>query len=77
VLYLGIMGSVVTFPLYFTLIRELGPGRAAYNGVVVPIVAMLISTLAEGYRWSLVSAAGAMLALLGMVLALRARSPSR
>ncbi|MCB5425291.1 DMT family transporter [Altererythrobacter sp. CC-YST694] len=77
VLYLGIMGSVVTFPLYFTLIRELGPGRAAYNGVVVPIVAMLISTLAEGYRWSLVSAAGAVLALLGMVLALRARSPSR
>lgn len=77
VLYLGIMGSVVTFPLYFILIRELGPGRAAYNGVVVPIVAMLISTFAEGYRWSLVSAAGAMLALLGMVLALRARSPSR
>ncbi|WP_336979296.1 DMT family transporter [Altererythrobacter fulvus] len=77
VLYLGIMGSVVTFPLYFTLIRELGPGRAAYNGVVVPIVAMLISTLAEGYRWSLLSAAGAVLALLGMVLALRARSPSR
>ncbi|HTN13224.1 MAG TPA: DMT family transporter [Sphingomonadaceae bacterium] len=77
VLYLGIMGSVVTFPLYFSLIRQLGPGRAAYNGVVVPIVAMLISTLVEGYRWSWLSAAGAVLALMGMVLALRARSPSR
>src|SRR5690606_30056769 len=38
VLYLAIVGSVVTFPLYFGLIRDLGPGRAAYNSVVVPVV---------------------------------------
>jgi len=77
VLFLGIMGSVVTFPLYFHLVRELGPGRAAYNGVAVPIVAMLISTLFEAYRWSPLAACGAVLALVGMVIALRARSPSR
>jgi drug/metabolite transporter (DMT)-like permease len=71
--YLGILGSVVTFPLYFQLVRDLGPGRAAYNGVAVPIVAMAISTLLEGYRWSLLAAVGAVLALLGMVIALRAR----
>ena len=75
--YLGIMGSVVTFPLYFQLVRDLGPGRAAYNGVAVPIVAMLLSTLFEGYRWSLLAGCGAVLALLGMVIALRARNPSR
>ena len=75
--YLGILGSVVTFPLYFQLVRELGPGRAAYNGVVVPIVAMLLSTLFEAYRWSLLAGCGAALALLGMVLALKARNPSR
>ena len=34
--YLGILGSVVTLPLYFTLIRELGAGRAAYNGELFP-----------------------------------------
>lgn len=73
--YLGIVGSVVTFPIYFMLVRELGPGRAAYNGVAVPVVAMLLSTLFEDYRWSLLAAAGAVLALAGMAVALRARNP--
>lgn len=75
--YLGVMGSVVTFPLYFQLVRELGPGRAAYNGVVVPVVAMLLSTLFEGYRWSSLAVAGAVLAMAGLIVALRARNPSR
>jgi hypothetical protein len=43
---------VVTFPLYYRLIREIGAGRAAYHNVLVVIVAMLLSTLLEGYRWS-------------------------
>ncbi|MBS1239308.1 MAG: EamA family transporter, partial [Proteobacteria bacterium] len=77
VAYLAIVGSVVTFPLYFQLIRELGAGRAAYNGVVVPIVAMGLSTLFENYRWSLLAGSGAVLALAGMVVAMRARNPSR
>ena len=75
--YLALMGSVVTFPLYFRLVRELGPGRAAYNGVLVPIIAMLLSTVFEGYRWSTLAVAGAVVAVAGLVLALRARSPSR
>ncbi|MGN6500330.1 MAG: DMT family transporter [Tsuneonella sp.] len=73
--YLGIVGSVVTFPIYFMLVRELGPGRAAYNGVAVPVVAMLLSTVFEDYRWSLLAAAGAVLGLAGMAVALRARNP--
>ena len=76
IVYLALIGSVVTFPLYFQLIRDLGPGRAAYNGVVVPVIAMALSTLFEGYRWSLLAGAGAALALAGLVLALKARSPS-
>jgi drug/metabolite transporter (DMT)-like permease len=76
VAYLALVGSVVTFPIYFGLVRELGAGRAAYNGVVVPIIAMLLSTLFEGYRWSLLAGTGAVLALGGLVLALRARNPS-
>lgn len=73
VAYLAIIGSVVTFPLYFRLIRDLGPGRAAYNGVLVPVVAMALSTVFEGYRWSALAALGAALALIGMVIALRGR----
>ena len=75
--YLAIVGSVITFPLYFQLIRNLGAGRAAYNGVMVPVVAMALSTLFEGYRWSALAVAGAVLALAGMVVALRARKPVR
>lgn len=74
VLYLALLGSVVTFPLYFGLIRDIGPGRAAYNGVLVPVVAMAISTLFEGYAWSPLAIAGAVLALTGLIVALRGRN---
>lgn len=77
VLYLGIAASAVAFTLYFGLIRVIGPAKAAYNGVLVPVIAMLLSTLFEGYRWSLLAGAGAALALIGLVVALRARRPNR
>ena len=72
--WLGIAGSVVTFPLYFQLIQRVGPGRAAYSSVLIPVIAMLISTLFEDYRWSTLSAVGALLAVAGMVIALRAKT---
>ncbi len=72
--WLGIAGSVVTFPLYFQLIQRVGPGRAAYSSVLIPVIAMLISTLFEDYRWSTLSVAGAVLAVAGMVIALRAKT---
>lgn len=71
--YLAIIGSVVTFPLHYNLVREIGAGRTAYNGIVTVCVAMLLSTAFEGYRWTPLTASGAALALLGMALALRAR----
>ncbi len=73
IVYLALAGSVVTFPLYFGLIRALGASRAAYNGVAVPVVAMTLSTLFEGYRWSGFAAAGAVLALAGLAVALSGR----
>ena len=72
--YLAIAGSVVTFPLYYGIVRNIGPGRAAYNGVLVVVIAMLISTIIEGYDWSMLAAAGAVLGVAGMLLALRART---
>jgi len=64
---------VVTFPLHYNLVREIGAGRTAYNAIVTVCVAMLLSTLFEGYRWNILTASGAGLALLGMGLALRSR----
>ncbi len=71
--YLALIGSVVTFPLHYNLVREIGAGRTAYNGIVTVIVAMLLSTLFEDYRWTALTLTGMGLALLGMVLALRSR----
>lgn len=77
VLYLGLFASAVAFPLYFGVIRVIGPAKAAYSGVIVPVIAMLFSTLLEGYRWSALAVAGAVLAMAGLVIALRARRPNR
>lgn len=74
VLYLALVGSVLTFPLYFRLIRDIGPGKAAYTSVLIPIIAMMISTLFEGYHWSSLSIAGAVLAMSGLAIAMRART---
>ncbi len=73
VAYLGLVGSALTFPLYSQLIRDWGPGPAAYNGVAVPVVAMALSTLFEGYDWSVLAGGGAMLAMVGMLIALSVR----
>jgi drug/metabolite transporter (DMT)-like permease len=72
--YLALAGSVVTFPLYYALIREIGAGRAAYHNVLVVIIAMLLSTLLEGFVWSPLAIGGSALALVGLLIALRAKS---
>jgi drug/metabolite transporter (DMT)-like permease len=69
-LYLAIPASVVTFSLFYPVVRKIGPARAAYSAVLVPIIAMALSTWFEEYRWTLLGASGALLALGGMVGAL-------
>lgn len=75
--YLGLAGSAFAFPLYYRVLRVIGPAKAAYSSVIVPVIAMLLSTVFEGYRWSPLAAAGATLAGVGLVIALRARRPNR
>ncbi|WP_379552836.1 DMT family transporter [Qipengyuania sp. DGS5-3] len=73
IVYLALIGSVVTFPLHYNLVREIGAGRTAYNSILTISVAMLISTLFEDYSWTMLTAGGMVLAVIGMVLALRAK----
>ncbi|NUT00152.1 MAG: DMT family transporter [Sphingomonas sp.] len=70
VLYLALPASVLTFSLYYPVVRKIGPAKAAYSSVLVPIIAMGFSTALEGYRWTPIAIAGAVLALGGMVGAL-------
>ncbi len=69
-LYLALPASVLTFSLYYPVVRKIGPAKAAYSSVLVPIIAMGFSTWIEGYRWTGLTIAGALLALGGMVAAL-------
>jgi drug/metabolite transporter (DMT)-like permease len=74
-LYLALAASVLTFTLYYPVIRRIGPAKAAYSSVIVPIIAMGFSTWLEDYHWTSLSIAGAVLALGGMAAALsRSRS---
>lgn len=71
-LYLALIGSVLAFTCYLTLLGRIGADRAAYATVMFPVVALAVSTVFEGYRWTLPAAIGVVAVLAGIVLALRA-----
>lgn len=68
--YLAVFGSVIAFGCYLTLIHRIGADKGAYAGVAFPIVALLISTWLEDYRWTVPAAGGVILIVFGNVLAL-------
>jgi drug/metabolite transporter (DMT)-like permease len=67
-LYLAVFGSAAAFVAYLELIRRIGSGPAAYTSVVVPLVALALSTWLEGYVWTLTAAAGVVLVLTGNLI---------
>lgn len=75
-LYLAILGSVVAFICYFTLLNRIGPDRAGYVTVLQPVVALLVSTVIESYVWTLPAMIGIVAVIIGNVLVLRKPSTS-
>jgi drug/metabolite transporter (DMT)-like permease len=69
--YLAVFGSVIAFGAYLTLLSQVGAGPSSYVGVTTPVIAMLLSTWAEDYRWSALAVLGVLLAVAGNVLVLR------
>jgi drug/metabolite transporter (DMT)-like permease len=63
--YLSLFGSAVAFGCYLALIRRIGAAKSAYSTVVVPIVALGISTVFEGYQWTAAAVLGIILTLVG------------
>lgn len=72
-LYLAILGSVVAFGGFFTLIKRIGAARAGYIGVMVPIVALVVSSFFEAYHFHALTLAGIAVSVLGNVIILRSR----
>jgi drug/metabolite transporter (DMT)-like permease len=69
--YLAVFGSVFAFVAYLTLQARIGADRAGYVGVVTPVLALTLSTVLEGYRWTAPAVAGAVLCLAGNLLVLK------
>ena len=74
-LYLSLAGTSLAFGLYLALIKRIGASRAAYSSVLFPVVALVVSTLFEGYRWSVPAIVGLAVLVAGNALALGRREP--
>ncbi|MEM0911973.1 MAG: DMT family transporter, partial [Pseudomonadota bacterium] len=68
--YLAIFGSVFAFAAYMKLLKNIGSDKAAYVVLIYPIIALLISTIFEGYQWSVFSILGVIVVLIGNAIAM-------
>ena len=69
--YLSVFGSIIAFGAYLTLLKRVGGSPASFVAVATPVIALALSTLFEGYRWTWVAALGAVMAVAGNWLGLR------
>jgi len=67
-LYLAIFGSIFAFVSYLKLLEKVGPGRAGYVGVVMPVLALIISTIFEKLEWQIDLIIGLPILIIGAIL---------
>ena len=70
-LYLVVLGSIAAFAGWLTLLGRIGAARASYVGVMVPVVALILSTFFEGLPWHPLMIIGIAISVAGNVLMLR------
>ncbi|RLC01997.1 MAG: EamA family transporter, partial [Deltaproteobacteria bacterium] len=68
--YLAVFGSIIAFGSYLTLIGSIGADKASYSIMVVPVVALILSSFFEGYTWNFLAISGLFLVVGGNFLAL-------
>ena len=66
--YLSIVGSIFAFVFYLRLLERVGAGRAGYVGVIMPVLALLISTIFENLAWQMDLIIGLPILIIGGVL---------
>lgn len=75
--YLSVLGTIVAFWSYLTLLGRIGISRAAYVHVLTPVVALLLSTFLEGFIWEMHIFMGVGLILFGNVIILARKLPKK
>jgi drug/metabolite transporter (DMT)-like permease len=68
--YLSVFGTVIAFACYFALLKDIGPEKASYAIVLFPVVAVILSTIFEGFEWHMNTVIGFVLVLLGNAIVL-------
>ncbi len=71
--YLVIFGSVIAFSIYLNVLGKIGPDKAGYMALIMPVIALTISTFLEGYQWTYSGVTGVGLILFGVYMALIAK----
>jgi len=69
-LYLSIFGSVIAFGCYLTLLARIGAHKASYATIMFPAVAVVISSVVEGFVWDIYTFTGLTLMLAGNLVVL-------
>jgi drug/metabolite transporter (DMT)-like permease len=69
-LYLAVFGSIVGFTFYLKLIGNIGPDRASYIILTVPVIAVIVSVIFEDYHPGKSAALGIVLLISGNFLAM-------
>ena len=72
-IYLALLGSIVTFACFLTLMKRLGAARAGFVGVMVPIAALTLSIFFEDFAWGWLTTVGVALSLLGNIVIMKTR----
>jgi len=72
-IYLALFGSVLAFACYFTLLKRIDPNKASYASVLYPGVAVILSTLFEGFEWTSYVVLGFVLVAIGNVIVITPR----
>ena len=69
--YLSVFGSVFGFTLYLSLIKKIGSNDAAYVAIIMPLIALLVSTIFEELMWNVNLVIGAIMIIFGNILILK------
>jgi drug/metabolite transporter (DMT)-like permease len=69
-LYLTVFGSIVAFGCYMLLIGRIGADYAAYAMLLMPVIALMLSTFFEDYHWTVNAVIGVSIVLSGNLIIL-------
>jgi drug/metabolite transporter (DMT)-like permease len=72
-IYLSVFGTILAFGAYLKRLINIGPSRAGYTSLIIPFVAIVLSTLFEDYQWTLLATGGFVLVALGNYMVLKRR----